>query len=413
MPGPQKKPTPATGRTAFARNSSSSSTGLSAAMVREQLRKPFTPQERAQQQAAAAQERRYQQITRSTQSYVRARSVAPQDGPIAYHAQALMRAELKYQAQATHRLALRRAAAAQAAANQTYIRQGTTAEERQSGRGIATQRQIARNLGELMQAQPESAGIASGVLVGGAVASQVFAPELAVARLAGTVRWLGATRTAVAVERVGAGLSYQVGSSSGTLTWQGAKAAGGVFGKRAVVDGGLQYIGAGIVNAGKLQQEPGRSDAFDIAWGSINDVSISSMLMAGLPGETWRHSLRNAVVANAVEWKLNNESLMTFRPAEVGSGPGLLNYGQKVGLSVGADVLAGRYGKLVTRLYEGTRVVRPIGSRFNPHVLAEWRYTRLLLQTLQVGQYPIKVTGGVLSATAEPYIVPPKPVTPQ
>ena len=40
-------------------------------------------------------------------------------------------------------------------------------------------------MGELMRNNPETTGIASGVLVGGAVAAQVFVPEMALARPVG------------------------------------------------------------------------------------------------------------------------------------------------------------------------------------------------------------------------------------
>jgi hypothetical protein len=240
----------------------------------------------------------------------------------------------------------------------------------------------------------------------------VMGPNMSVARLAGTARWLGAARTAVALERVGAGLSYQVGSSSGVLTWHSAKQAANVFAKRALVDAGLQYTGALILKANQAREQPGNVNPFDVGWSAVNEVSISSMVMGGLPGETLLHSFRNAAVSNALEWKWNTETVMTFKVADFETSANFYNYAQKVGISVGADYLAGRYSGRVQRAYDGTRLVRPIGSRFDPLVMAEWRQTRTLINTLQIGQYPIKIAGGVLGSVIEPYIVPPAPEAP-
>ncbi|RZJ57700.1 MAG: hypothetical protein EOO55_02815 [Hymenobacter sp.] len=400
----KKAALPTSGRAAHSR--ATSSVGFSTGQVRQQLHRPTLAQPLAP--AYSAQEQRYQQLLRSGRAFARPEATR-QDGAVAYHAQALQRAEAQYRAQVAHRLLLERSFAAQLAHDQTYISQGGTETEHQQGRALAIQHKIEQNTRDMVQGQPEAAGIASGVVVGMAVASQVVAPELLAARLASTARWLGVARRAVVLERVAQGLSYQAGSLSGTVTWQGIKQAGGVFAGRAFTDGLLQYTGSVYYNTIKYQSSGEDVGALDIAWLSVNDVSISSMFMSGLPGDSFKHSVRNALVANAVEWKLNGGTLMSFKFAEFGTGRDVLNYTQKVGLSIGADYLAGRYSGRIQRAYDGTRLVRPIGSRYDPLVVAEWRQTRSLLNTLQVGQYPIKIAGGVLGSIIEPVILPTPP----
>lgn len=403
MPNLSRKPTrPASGRTAVARNSSA--TGLTPEMVRQALHRPSTPQEVAQQRARAAWEQRYQQITRSSQSYARSALVARQDGPIAYHAQARQRAELKYRAQLAHRLAVEKAATQQAVANQTYIRQGGTREERQLGRAKATEQQIARNTGEMMRANPETTGIASGVLVGSAVAAQVFAPEMALVRLAGTARWVGGARTALALERIGAGLTYQ----TGRMTFAGANQAGKVFLRRAVVDGALQYGGALIVNGGKQYSENGQIDVQQLFTQSTGGINATSMFMAGLPGDGLRHSLRNAALANAFEVNRDPETGWATKHVEPTWASGL-NYAQKVGFSVGADALAGRFAGMMykARLQNGYAGLARPGAQ---HMYDLWQQRMWLIHQADfIGVYGTKIMGGVAGSVVEPYLLPPTP----
>lgn len=401
MPKPPRKPArPTSSRAAVAR-SSQSAVGFSVAMVHASFVRPVTITELVQR----AQEERYQRITRSVKVLAKQLPVTRQDGSVAYHAQTRARAELKYRAQTNAWQAREKAAVQYFAAKQTYITRGQTAEENKQGRALATQQKIARNVQEMVQNQPEATGIGSGIVVGMTVAGQVVGPELAMLRIASTARYLGGARAAMALERVAQGLSYK-GGLSGPMTWRSAQQAVGVFASRAGVDGALQYTGALLVTSSK--PDNAHKSRFEILQAAYSEVSISSMFMAGLPGETMWHSLRNAAVSNAIEWKLNSESMMTFKMAEFGTGQDIVNYGQKIGFSVGADYLAGRYTTVLGRAFNGTRLVRPIGSRFNPHALAEWRQTRFLINTMQIGQYPIKVAGGVVGSFVEPLIVQPE-----
>jgi hypothetical protein len=407
MHQPGKK-NPTSGRAAFAQ-STNSALGFSAGQVREQLHRP-TPAQLAEQERArahAAQQRRYQQITRSGKGLAQPPLVAKQDGAIAYYAQAQMRAELKYRAQTAQRLHIEKEAAAQFAASRKYIHQGNTPEESRRGRAAAVQRKLEENTREMMQAQPEATGIASGVGVGFAMVSQVVAPELALARLAGTLRWMGAARAATAVGRVGTALAYQ----GGPMTWKGVGGASKVFLNRAGTDVVLQYAGALTVNAGQQYEQDGQINARKLLLQSVSGVNATSAIMAGLPGDDLIHSFRNAAFANLVEANYDIEKGWGTKHV-VPTWGSVLNYGQKVGLSVGGDYMAGRFGDVMQKARR-LDSYRSTGPLLDPHAYALWRQRMWLLKRAEfIGVNGTKVSAGVAGSLFEPYITSPAPDAP-
>lgn len=398
MPKPPRKPArPVSSRATVARPPSSG-IGLSAADVRWALTRPLTATELAQQ----AQEKRYQQIIRSGKAFARQLPVVQQDGPIAYHAQARARAELKYRAQTNAWQAREQAAAQYFAAKQTYITQGRnmSASEiaersRQTNLMIAHQKYIehirATNSQEIANSILHDV-VLQNVAQSGLV---VLGPEMSAARLAGTARWLGATRTAIVLERLGAGMTY----SGNPMTLAGAGNAAAVFGKRAFVDGLLQYAGATIVNGAK-QWDKGGVDIKQLLVEPTSGINATSIAMAGMPGDYLRHSIRNALVANAFEVSRDPKTGWGYKHVGLNWNSGL-NYMQKVGLSVGADYLAGRFagGLQGVRRRDSFIGTFAVGDQ---HLYALWRQRLwLVTQAEAIGVNSLKVTGGVSGALIE------------
>ncbi|RZK23331.1 MAG: hypothetical protein EOO56_05485 [Hymenobacter sp.] len=384
MNQPRKKGAwPASARAAHSR--ATSAVGFAAGQVRQQLHQPPLAQPLAP--AYSAQEQRYRQLLRAGRAVARPEATR-QDGAIAYQAQALQRAEVQYRAQVAHRLSLERSFAAQLAHDRTYLSQGGTEAAHQQGRALAVQHKLEQNTRDMVQGQPEAAGIASGVVVGMAVASQVVAPELLAARLASTARALGFARQAVALETMGAGLAYKAGQ----MTWAGAGEAANVFGKRALLDAGLQYTGALVGNASKEYGETGDSQVAQLVLQSTSGINVTSVVMAGLPGDDLTHSLRNALVANAFELNRDPVKGWVYKHPNLSWGSAL-NYGQKVGLSVGTDYVAGRFGGLLqkARMRDGYSSTGPL---LDPHTYALWRQRLWLLHRTEfAGVYGLKITG--------------------
>ena len=404
MPKPPPKPArPVSSRATVARPSQST-VGLSAAMVRASLVRPLNATELAQQ----AQAERYQQIIRSGKAFARQLPVARQDGPVAYHAQARARAELKYNTQTNAWQARERAAVQYFAAKQTYISQG----ERLSASEIAersrqTQLIIARQkFVEHIQAT-NSPQIANMILHDVVLRSTaegaltVVGPELAVARLTSVARLIGGVRAANAVVSASKAYTYPALNLS-RMTWATAGQASRVFATRAATDIGLQYTGAAIY---KLNMKE-----------AALDVNYVSAFMAGLPGDSFVHSVRNGLVGNAFELKLTTDNGFNF--GHMGNGAeDWINYGQKVSIGLAADYLSGRYsgysGPIAQKrraLILDRRRALPHPRVYDPQVFARYKY-RFQLLTLreQAGIYGIKLTSGIGSSFIESYLKPASP----
>ena len=367
MPGFNKKPTrPASGRTAVALNLGAP--GLTAEMVRQELHRPFTAQELAQERARAAWEQRYQQITRSGRAYARSATVARQDGPFAYYAQAQLRAELKYQAQTNQRLAIEKAATQQAVANQTYIRQGSTRDSPEAHHRRMNAHKTARQTRQNREDHKLEVTIGEGIGQGTLIVGQVMVSELAIARLVGTARWLNASRVALAAGRTPGGVGTAV-----------------KFGARAGLDIGVQYGGGLMAHNGNFGE-------------AYNEINLTSAFMAGLPGDGLWHSVRNNVVASAFEIKLNLEENVIFAPMPL-TWKGGLNFGQKVILGVGADYTAGMLTKGVRPYQLNAHSILARSS--NIHTRWLYRQRLMLLTTLEKGSKSINMTSEGVSNIAE------------
>ena len=376
---PQKKGSPSSRAAVL---NAGSSIGLSL----DQTLAHFRQQRYEAQQAREAQQRRYQQITRSMRPYVQQRLVTPRDKAIAYHAQAASRAYLRYQAITNGQARLAKVARQQVVANQTYIRQGQTHAESEMGKRQAISNKIAQNTREMMQNQPETTGIASGVVVGMVVSSQVVGPELLVGRIVTTARFLGGVRASLAFEWVAQGLSYQVGSSSGILTRQSVLRAVGTFAGRTTGDVGIQFGGGLLAHGWNV------GEAYD-------EINLTSAGMAGLPGDGMWHSLRNNIVGAGLEFKLNRKHNFLFLPISFTQN-GLLNFGQKVAIGVGTDYLSsGLSGRLQQK---GLLLKNNINRTRNPFVKAYNLYQLMYMKPLEaVSTNTISIIGEASSNAVE------------
>jgi len=124
-----------------------------------------------------------------------------------------------------------------------------------------------------------------------------------------------------------------VTQSLGRLTYASAYQAGRTFLGRAVTDGMIQFGGGLMAHDGSMSA-------------AVDEVNITSMMMAGMPGDNITHSFRNNLVSNSMEWKLSMEKGTSFEPVTFDQ-QGLLNYGQKVAIGVGTDYVAGRLSAMV------------------------------------------------------------------
>ncbi|RZK96862.1 MAG: hypothetical protein EOO62_28520 [Hymenobacter sp.] len=128
--------------------------------------------------------------------------------------------------------------------------------------------------------------------------------------------------------------------SLGQLTYQKALRAGIEFGGRSFADGVIQFGGSLGAHDGNWEE-------------AVNEVNITSMFMAGLPGDALTHSIRNNLVSNSLEWKLNTKTGTSFEPMTFDQ-QGLLNFGQKVAIGVGVDYATSRLNASVQPLRGGS-----------------------------------------------------------
>ncbi|GAB3638344.1 hypothetical protein GCM10027422_39340 [Hymenobacter arcticus] len=144
----------------------------------------------------------------------------------------------------------------------------------------------------------------------------------------------------IAMSVLGAGMgrllaptAASVARSAGQLTYASAYRAGREFIDRAVIDGVIQFVGGLMAHDGNLKE-------------AVGEVNITSMGMAGLPGDGLSHSIRNNLVSNSLEWKIDTKEVTKFAPMTFDE-PGLLNFGQKVAIGVGVDYATGRLNAMV------------------------------------------------------------------
>lgn len=124
-----------------------------------------------------------------------------------------------------------------------------------------------------------------------------------------------------------------VTQSVGRLTYEKALRASGEFGARALTDGVIQFGGGLLAHDGDVAE-------------AVGEVNMTSMVMAGLPGDALRYSVRNNLVSNSLEWKLDVKTGTNFAPMTLDE-QGVLNFGQKVAIGVGVDYATGRLGAMV------------------------------------------------------------------
>ncbi|MDJ0364701.1 hypothetical protein QMK33_06010 [Hymenobacter sp. H14-R3] len=137
----------------------------------------------------------------------------------------------------------------------------------------------------------------------------------------------------VGMGRVLAPASAGVARLASRLTYAKALRAGGEFGVRALTDGVIQFFGGLAAHDGNFEE-------------AVGEVNITSMGMAGLPGDGLGHSIRNNLISNSLEWKLDFKEGTKFEPMTFDQ-PGLLNFGQKVVIGVGVDYATGRLNAMV------------------------------------------------------------------
>lgn len=135
------------------------------------------------------------------------------------------------------------------------------------------------------------------------------------------------------VGRLLAPAASSVTQSVGRLTYAKALRASGEFGARAFTDGVIQFGGGMLAHDGNLAE-------------AVGEVNITSMAMAGLPGDALRYSIRNNLVSNSLEWKIDVKTGTNFAPMTLDE-QGILNFGQKVAIGVGVDYATGRLGAMV------------------------------------------------------------------
>ncbi|WP_223653215.1 hypothetical protein [Hymenobacter psoromatis] len=126
------------------------------------------------------------------------------------------------------------------------------------GRELALQRKIDGNLAQLAADHPLEATVGQGVVIGGTIVTSTAVSEVVLLRLAGGLRWVGATRAAAVARSLTLEGAAHTAEAARSLTWAGAEK--GLFGVRAgwqglreapmlaVRRGGIDFAGQGIIS---------------------------------------------------------------------------------------------------------------------------------------------------------------------
>ena len=129
---------------------------------------------------------------------------------------------------------------------------------------------------------PLEANVGQGVVIGGTIVASTAVSEVALLRLAGCLRWAGATRAAMVVRSLTLEGATHAAEAAHSLTWEGAKT--GLFGVRtgwqglreapmlAVRRGGIDFVGQGFVSY--LASNQSGLNRFTDAIGGINATEV-------------------------------------------------------------------------------------------------------------------------------------------
>jgi hypothetical protein len=198
---------------------------------------------------------------------------------------------------------------------------------------------------------------------------------------------------ALAVLTMGTGRALMPATASlsrslGRLTYDKALEAGIEFGGRGLTDAAIQYGGGLGAHDGNWEE-------------ALNEVNITSVIMAGLPGDGLTHSIRNNLVSNSLEWKLDTKTRTKFEPMTFDQ-QGLLNFGQKVVIGVGIDYATGRLNAAVQPLRGGA--ASAIKRSKDPNIVWLHRQRLRYLNAMIRGTDGFKASGEAASNLLEDQI---------